>query len=201
MSRTIGYALSAVVAGVVLLIIQSTTFRGQQAAISALQYSSAKQSTVDLVSVMGQDFRNIGSNFPYPDLLSELAVLGYDTVTVPHSFVFSAQTVRGQLPDTIRYEWGPGSPVTTAKHTYPTVIVERFVNGQLAGRNSGSITSLSIELLAANGDPVMGAAETRQIRVDLKMVSSLGSGGAIDESRWSETFHPMHLAKQDGITP
>jgi hypothetical protein len=200
MSETIGYTLSALVAGVVLLVVHSTTFRAQEAVVATLQYNSVKQSTVDLVSVMAQDFRNVGSNYPYPNLLSGLAVLGYDTVNVSHHFEFSAQTVRGQVPDTVRYEWKPGNPVTTGNHTYPTVLVQRFVNGELAGRNSGSITSLSIELFAANGDPVMAAAEIRQIKVDLKMVSSLGSNGAIEESRWSETFHPMHMSKHDGIS-
>ena len=200
MSETFGYTLSAIVAGVVLLIIQSTTFRAQQAAVSTLQYSAVKQSTVDLVGMMGRDFRNIGSNFPYPELLSELAVLSYDTASATHRFSFSAQTRRGQAPDTVRYEWKPGNPVTARGNTYPTFTVKRYVNGILSGSNTGSITSLLIELSTETGTPVMAAAETRQIRVALTMISSLGSDGEIDQTRWDETFHPMHLAKRDGLS-
>ena len=200
MSESIGYTLSALVAGVVLLMIQSTAFRGQEAAISTLQYSAVKQSTVDLVGMMERDFRNIGSNYPYPSLLSELSVLNYDTVSATHQFEFSAQTRRGLPPDVVRYEWKPGTPVTTGGHTYPTFTVERYVNGMLSGSNTGAITSLSIELSTESGAPVMAAAETRQIRVEMMMISSLGMDGEIKQARWSETFHPMHLAKQDGLT-
>ena len=199
MSESIGYTLSAVVAGVVLLIIQSTAFRGQEAAISTLQYSAVKQSTVDLVAMMERDFRNIGSNYPYPNLLSELSVLNYDTVATTRSFEFMAQTRRGQPPDKVRYDWKAGNPMITGGHTYPTFTVERYVNDVLSGSNTGAITSLSIELSTETGAPVMAAAETRQIRVEMTMISSLGMDGEINQARWSETFHPMHLAKQDGL--
>lgn len=200
MSETIGYTLSAIVAGVVLLIIQSTAFRGQQAAVSTLQYNTVKQSTVDLVGMMERDFRNIGSNFPYPQLLSELSILAYDTVSTTHSFAFMAQTRRGQPPDIVRYDWEPGNPMITGGDTYQTFTVKRYVNGTLSGSNTGAITSFSIELFTETGAPVMAAAETRQVHVEMTMISGLGSNGEIDQARWSETFHPMHLAKQDGIT-
>ena len=200
MSESIGYTLSAIVAGVVLLIIQSTSFRGQEAAISTLQYNVVKQSTVDLIGMMERDFRNIGSNYPYPNLLSELSVLGYDTVSSTSSFEIAAQTRRGQPPDVVRYEWKAGNPVTSGGYTHPTFTLERFVNGNLAGSNTSSITSLSIELSTETGAPVMAAAETRQIHVEMMMISALGMDGEIKQSRWSETFHPMHLAKKDGLT-
>lgn len=199
MSETLGYILSTLVAGVVLFIIQSTTFRGQEAAVSTLQYRSVKNSAIELISMMDRDMRNVGSNFPYPHIPSELAVLAYDTVAVPHRFEFMAQTERGALPSTVLYTWEEGAPIESGGHTYPTFEIKRFVNGQLTGMNSGSITALSIVLLTAEGTGVMAAAETRQIKVDIKMVSSLGSSGHIRESRWTETFHPMHLAKQDGL--
>jgi hypothetical protein len=202
MVDSIGYVLSALVAGVVLLIVQMTTMRGNEAAVSTLQYSAVKQSTVEFVGMMERDFQNLGSNFPYPDLLSDLAVLQYDTVSSTKRFDFLAQTKRGLPPDTVSYRWRQGNVIQAgAKHdkSFPSVIVERYVGGKLAGMNTGSITDFSLELKTAEGLPVMAAAETRQIEVNLKMIGALGSSGEIEESRWSATFHPMHIAKQDGI--
>lgn len=199
MGETFGYTLSVIVAGTILLIISAVTFRGQEATVATIQYSSVKQSTLDLIGVMDRDFRNMGSNYPYPDVLSEGAVINYDTAATPNRFDFTAQTTPGALPDTISYRWQPGSPVTSDGITYPTVKVERYVNNVLTGGNSGVITSLSIELYTKDGDPVMDGADTRQIQVEMTMISSLGANGEIKEARWSETFHPMHMGKQDGL--
>jgi len=199
MGETLGYTLSAIVVGAIALIISSLTFRGQEATVATIQYSSAKQSTMDLIAVMDRDFRNMGSNFPYPNILSDGSVINYDTVSTPHRFDFTAQTTPGALPDTISYRWQAGSPFTSDGITYSTVTVQRYVNSVLTGGNSGVITSLSIELYTGTGDPVMDGADTRQIQVEMRMISSLGANGDIKESRWSETFHPMHMAKQDGL--
>jgi hypothetical protein len=199
MSETLGQTLAMVIAGVVVLTIVATSFRGQEASVSSLDYRMVKQSTVELAGFMERDFRNIGSNYPYPDVMSDLAVIGFDTVSTIRKFVFSAQTVRGQLPDTVRYEWTAGPSKVMGDSTYATVTVKRFVNDTLRGVNSGAITHFSLELRTATGGPVMAAAETRQVVVEMRSVSALGGHGKIRESRWSDTIHPMHLAKQDGI--
>jgi len=199
MGETLGYSLSAVVLGVIALIVSTLTLRGEEATVATVQYSSVKQSTMDLVGVMDRDFRNMGSNFPYPDILSEGAVINYDTTSTPNRFDFTGQTQPDALPDTISYRWQAGSPATSDGITYPTVTLKRYVNDVLTGQNSGVITSLKIELYDGEGAPVMDGADTRQIQVEMKMISSLGANGDIKESRWSETFHPMHMAKQDGL--
>ena len=200
MGESLGYALSAVVAGVIVLIIATLTFRGTEATVATIEFSSVKKSTIDLVAVMDRDFRNLGSNFPYPQMLSDLAVLNYDTVSTTKRFDFLAQTERGAPPDTISYRWTEGAPVESDGYSYPTVTVERYVNDQLTGGNSGVVTSFSIEPKTSTGDPVMVGNETRQIVVQLKMISSLGSHGEIRETRWSETYHSMHMGKHDGIS-
>jgi hypothetical protein len=203
MMDSVGYVLSALVAGVVLFIVQMATLRGNEAAVSTLQYSAVKQSAVQMVGMMERDFQNLGSNFPYPNILSELAILQYDTTSTTRRFDFLAQTQRGLPPDSVSYRWREGEEVRLGKksdQTRPSIIVERFVNGQLTGSNTGAITSFSLELQTGEGLPVMAGAETRQIVVEMTLIGALGSHGEIEESRWHATFHPMHMAKQDGIS-
>lgn len=199
MSESIGYVLSIMIAGIVVFIIFASSIRGNEAAVETLQYSTAKQSLLDVVSMMDRDFRNIGSNFPYPNSLPEFAILQYDTVTVPHRFDFVAQTRRGMPPDTVSYRWKPGSPVKIGGTIVPTVELKRYVDGLLSGSSSGAVTSLSIQLYTDIGTPVMAAAETRRVEVALQGISSVGSNGEIDQLRWAETFYPMHMARQDGL--
>lgn len=199
MSESIGYVLSILIAGIVVFIIFASSIRGNEAAVETLQYSTAKQSVVDVVSMMNRDFRNIGSNYPYPNVLSELAVLQYDTASVPHRFSFVAQTRRGMPPDTVTYRWGPGSAVKIGDSTVSTIELKRFVDGLLSGSSSGAITSFSLELFNDQDQPVMASAETRRIDVELQGISSAGSNGEIKALRWTETFYPMHMSKQDGI--
>jgi hypothetical protein len=203
MQEWIGYLLATVVAGVVLLIVQSASFRGQEAAVAGIQYRAAKENAIDMASMMSRDFRNIGANYPDYPLDPQMSIVQYDTVAWPHVFRFVAQIEKGQPPDTVEYRWSPADSVDLGGTTVAGFSLERWVGGggsaYLSGANSNSITHLTISLEKSDGGAIVDPWDTRQIAVDMRSVSTLGASSLVNETRWNEVIHPMHLARLDGI--
>jgi hypothetical protein len=200
MQEQLGSIVAAAVGFTVLAIVASTNMRGQEAAIEAQQFMTAKKSAVAFSTMMARDFRNVGANYPAYPLSPDSVIGSLDTLSHPRVFEFIGQANRGLTPGLIRYEWDVAGTIAVKDSLIDYYQVKRFVNGQLAGMSTGAVTSMSIRLRDANGDDVLLAADTRQIEVSLRIVSSLGSGRIMDWVRWKEVIHPEALSRYDSVT-
>lgn len=192
MQNLIAYSVTIVVAFVILMIIMTVNLRVQQTAIATTQYQASKISQADLVEMMDRDFRNIGSSFPNYTLDPTTAIIAFDSTGV---FSFWAQTERGMPPATIRYEWVQSGTVRVDTGYVPAFAVSRTVDGNPAGGSSGSVTNFGLRLLDTDGNPATVLSDTRQIDVDLSIVSSLGSSSLVETNDWRTVIRPAALAR------
>lgn len=192
--------VATVVGFIVLTIVASTNMRGQEAAIEAQQYMTAKKSAVAFSTMMAQDFRNIGANYPAYALPPDSAISSFDTVSSPRAFEFAGQAVRGATPSLIRYEWDVAGTILVGDSLVPYYQIKRFVDGQLAGSSTGAVTSFRVRLRDADGGDILTVADTRQIEVSLRIVSAVGSGRLVQWVRWNEVIHPQALSRYDSVT-
>ena len=199
MQDQIAGLVAAAVGLIVLIIVASPNFRGQPASVQATQFMTAKQSALDFSTLMEQDFRNMGSNYPAYPRAPDSVITAYDTLSTPATFEFLGQTGRGLPPVTIRYEWEVEGTVSLRDTTVNYYQVRRFVDGQLAGMSTGAVTRFSVRLRTGDGGAVMMASETRQIEVSMRVVSSLGSGRIVEWVRLNEVIHPQALSRYDSV--
>jgi len=197
MGNWFGQLIAVFVAGIVIFIIASVNIRVQRSAISSVQFRAGKTETVDLMSLIDRDFRNIGSNYPNYDLPIDSAIVGLDTTGSPRYFEFRGQKEPGDPPQTIRYEWSPIGTVVVRDTVRTAYQVHRYVNGSLAAASSGSVTRFDIGLLSSDGTPVAAPADVRQILVRLSVVSGLGTSSTIEQTDWNTIIRPLALAKND----
>lgn len=188
--------IALVVAGVVILIIASVSIRVQRTSIAATQYSASKVSQTDLVGLMDRDFRNIGATYPNYVLNPDNAILAFSSDTSGGVFAFWGQTERGMPPDSIRYEWTQTGTVRIDTTYVPAYAVSRYVNGNLRGSSAGAVTWLDIQLLNADGNPAGVLPDTRQIEVNVRIVSSLGSNDLVETNNWETVIRPAALARE-----
>ncbi len=200
MQDQIAGIVAAAVGFIVLTIIASTNMRGQQAAIEAQQFMTAKKSAIDFSTMMAQDFRNIGANYPAYPLSPDSAISLFDTVSSPRVFAFMGQASRGLLPSLIRYEWDVAGTISVRDGKVQYYQVKRFVDGQLSGSSTGAVTSFRVRLRGADGGDILTVADTRQIEVSLRIVSPFGSGRLIEWVRLNEVVHPQALSRYDSVT-
>lgn len=197
MGNWFGHIIAIFVAGVVLFIIASVNIRVQQSAISSVQYRAGKTETMDLMSLMDRDFRNIGSNYPNFDLPIDSAITGLDTTASPKFFEFRGQKEPGLAPQTIRYEWSEIGTVVVRDTVRTAYQVKRYVDGALSASSGGKVTRFDIGLLTSDGMPIASPADARQIAVKLSLVSGLGKSSAIEQTDWNTIIRPIALAKDD----
>lgn len=193
MQNLIAQSLALVVAGVVVLIIANVNLRVQRSAISAVQYQTAKSNQTDLVGLMDRDFRNIGSSYPDYLLNPDDAIILFDSTG---SFAFWGQTGRGLPPDSIRYTWAQYGTVRVDTGYVPAYSVTRSVNGQPVGGSAGAVTEFSLRLLDNNGNPTAILSDTRQIEVNVVLISSLGANGLTEANRWETVIRPAALDRE-----
>lgn len=197
MGNWFGQLIAIFVAGMVIFIIASVNIRVQQSAISAVQFRAGKTETVDLMSLIDRDFRNIGSNYPNYELPIDSAIVGLDTTSNPRYFEFRGQKEEGLPPQTIRYEWSPIGTVIVQDTVRTAYQVQRYVDGNLSAGSSGTVTRFDVGLLTSDGLPIASPAEVRQIRVGLSVVSGLGKSSTIEQTDWNTIIRPIALAKND----
>lgn len=184
--------VALVVAGVVILIIANVNLRVQKASIAATQYQSAKTNQTDLVGVMDRDFRNIASSYPNYALNPDSAIVAFDS---SGTFTFWAQTERGAPPQLVSYTWSQTGTVKVDTAYVPAYAISRTVNGSAAGGSAGSVIAFSIGLLDTNGNTTAAFSDTRQIQVDLSMISSLGANELTQTNNWATVIRPTALAR------
>jgi hypothetical protein len=192
MGNWIAQMIALVVAGTVILIIASVNLRVQRGSIATAQYQASKTNQIDLVGLIDRDFRNIGSSYPNYDLDPESAIISFDSSGV---FAFWGQTERGFPPDSIRYSWSQYGQVLVDGAYVPAYSISRTVNGSAAGGSAGAVTSFNIRLLDDDGNPAGALTDTRQIEVNLSIISSLGSSDIVETNDWQTVIRPTGIAR------
>ncbi len=201
------YIFSVIIAGIVLLIVLSLKFRGEQTSIDATQYRAAKVGTLSLVEAINRDFNNIGSQYlrnTHANLSPDTVLIAFDTLANPAHFAFWAQTDSVRWAQQVRYEWRlTGKTVRLKNGTKPLLEVKRLVDGVLQGRSTNMITRFEVHLQQASSlafTNLRGAnADTQQILVRLRAVSPLGVGDSVEETRWEKMFRPANLWKRRDV--
>jgi hypothetical protein len=208
---------AAVIAGVALFVLASVQERGQDAAIDAVQYASAKEDLHNVVDMMERDLRNLGASM-YFDAggcncwvgasLNPTNVIQpgwYDSTNVAggrrYTLKFYTQSDSTSPPDTVRYVWRPaGSTVTLRDGTVRTIqILERFQGGILTGW-SDDVSLLRVRLRQDETEPGMiNLSDTRVIDVSLRTISPLGMGEVIEETRFDARYRPVGIAITDNL--
>lgn len=200
----IEYIAATVIAGVLALLLFNIQAQSQQTAIDSTQYRVAKTSVMDLIQMVEQDLKNLGSQHPSSSTSTAVhplpggatfGILGApDTTSSPRTFQFYAQATRGAAPSLVRYEWGEDGTVTLSNGTTkPTYRVRRYVDGTLDGQSFDTVTRFRIWLLETDGNAITNIGETRQVFAEIRSVSPLGKGDTIEETRWSSVFRPLAL--------
>lgn len=182
---------SVVIAGVILLILLSLTYRGQDTTHDATMYYTAKTSMLSMAEWIEQDFKNIGSGHNPPST----SIMALDTTGATKHFTFWAQTAQGQPADSVRYEWVQDGTVDLDTATVPVYTVRRKVGGAVTGWSDDTVTNFRIKLLQADSTAVTALPQTRQVHVFVKAVSPLGVGDLIEETTWSKIFRPVNLTR------
>ncbi|MDX1740687.1 MAG: hypothetical protein R3178_05305, partial [Rhodothermales bacterium] len=189
MQFLLDHIAAVVITGFIILIIGAVSFRGQTASIDSTQYFAQKRMLLDLVQMAERDFTNIGSGGTPPGT----AIISFDTSGTVKEFTFRARPDSIAVPNfiltppsTIAYEWQEVGTLNLTTGSAKAYTVERKVDGVVAGRSTGYITSFDIDFFAAGGTSVAATADSmRVIRLDVTAVSPLGRGNNIEQSRWT----------------
>jgi hypothetical protein len=187
---------SVVIAGVILLILLSLTYRGQDTTHEATMYYTAKTSMLSMVEWIEQDFKNIGSGKKHPDS----SIVALDTLGATKRFRFYAkQYPTDNNASVIEYEWEQDGTVDLDTATVPLYIIRRKVDSdssgtwELTGWSQDTVTDFRIRLLTADSTNAATLAEARQVHVLVKAVSPLGVGELIEQTTWSKIFRPVNF--------
>ena len=194
MQNWIGQLVALAVAAVVILIIAAVNLRVQTGAIATVQYQAGKTNQIDLIGLIDRDFRNIGSRYPNYVLDPATAIVSFTDAT-PGSITFWGQTVANAPPDSITYAWTKTGTVLIDSAYVDAYTITRTVNGEPRGESAGSVTEFDIDLLDSDGNAAGVLSDTRQIRIDLKLTSSLGSSDFVETNDWQTVIRPTALAR------
>jgi hypothetical protein len=197
MQWLIDHLAAFIIACTLILILAALQLRGQNASIESVQYDAVKGQLHMFTSVLEQDLLNMGSGLVRPDLIQ----MEFDTLSETRRFSFQSRTIRGSIqPQQVEYRWKETGEVALASGVLAkTYEVERRVNG--AGMPLGSnLTEFHVTLRGQDLQPIAdwtaGAlAATRRVDVRLKMVSPLGAGELVEESRWQRQVRPYNLQR------
>lgn len=210
------YTVVSLVVGVVLFLMFSVQQRGQEASMDATQYRAAKQGMLNLVEMVEQDFKNVGSYMYWDENASrfvaetseppnETAIRsdGVEREEVEngyhYTFEFHAQVDSTRPPAVVRYEWMPMDRVVTLENGTERELyrVERYVDGDLSGTSENMVTSMDVELrpdTTGAANTIFNPEDTRQIDVSITAVSPLGRGKFIEQSIFESAYRPRAMA-------
>jgi hypothetical protein len=226
MQNFIGYTISVVIAGLILLMVLALQFRQREVAVDTVQYEAAKSEILAFVAVVEQDFRNMGSQQRalaktandlavdtavtriYPDPKGpDYAVSGSDTTWIVE---FWGSTLPEQPAQRIRYEYTKLASETMRVmrngteqdvHVYDVV---RLVDGAVTARSSGEITDFSVtprmKEECDTTDPERIPSQrrfTRKIDVKIKAISPLGQGDYIEETVFQSGYTPLGMTRDE----
>ena len=225
MQHFIGYTISVVIAGLILLMVLALQFRQREVAVDTVQYEAAKSDILSFVAVVEQDFRNMGSQqralaktasdvevkdvvnsiYPDPDAFKDYTVSGSDTTWIVE---FWGSTLPEQPAQLIRYEYTKrdGETVRLMRngteqdvHVYDVV---RLVDEVVTMRSSGEITDFRVaprrKEECGSLDPTPSKPWfTRKIDVEIKAISPLGQGDYIEETVFQSGYTPLGMTREE----
>ncbi len=207
---------ASVIAGIAIFVLASVQERGQDAAVDAVQYASAKQDLHNVVDMLERDLRNMGASMYFDATcdcfvgasMAPTSVLQpgwYDSTAVAgglrYTLRFMAQTDPNAAPEAVEYIWEPtGQTVTLRNGTVRTVqSLERRIAGAVTGR-SDDITLLRLRLREPEWEPGMvNLSDARVIDLTLRTISPLGMGDAVQETRFDATYRPVAMSITDNL--
>jgi hypothetical protein len=204
MQELIGHIAAAVLGGLLLLLLATLLWRGEQTRISAAQYTTAKTGVLDFVRVLEEDLSNLGAGLPNAVLHDSSSTDDYrggffvgngaafDTASTPRVLRFCSWTDRAADidPDStycntttaVEYRWQSSGtaqvkdPGTNTYTTVPTYLVERFVGGTKTGESVDTVTEFRLDLFDAGEAATSVLENVRALRVSVRAVSPLGGG-------------------------
>jgi hypothetical protein len=197
--QLLAYVTAAIISIIVFVSLNSLQQRNQGATLNTTEYRAAKKGALSTAAFIERDFKNIASNFPAYPLDPDTAIVGLDTTSATRYFEFWAQTMPGQAPDLVRYEWIPAGTTQLKNETVPVFQLFRRVNGETTGMSIGLMTKFQLRLQESSGVGVATLKDTRQIVVDMRLVSGfgVGDGKLIEETMWNSVFHPVGMTRSD----
>jgi len=196
MQFLLDHLAAVVIAGLLLLVIIATQFRGQQTGIDATQFYDTRTRLLDLVQSVERDFSNLGSG---ADSV-QYAIQEFDTLSTPARISFVARTDSSDPSGhTVTYRWTATDSVQLKDLTMqPTYTVERLIDGNLSGQSIGSVTGFRVDLLTRDSLAVSSNfKQVRLINVLLSAASTLGTNAQIEQSSWRKQFRPMNLTRAE----
>jgi hypothetical protein len=212
----------------ILLILFVLQSRGQEAAMEALQFNTAKTDIHAAVAMLEQDLANAGAGLLVPSSGDPLVGVGVqiDTVSATRYLRFRGRTDRA-LPNVqcIEYRWQKDGGTVTLRSgaVVDTYQLERGTNAtcpvppaNFVAASSNTVTDFRVTLRNADLVPIYSAdplalASTRRFDVKLKLVSVLerteydgpdatsGETELIDETRWERQIRPLNLQRENKV--
>jgi hypothetical protein len=200
MQWIIDHIAAVVIGGTIIFILAALNMRGQQASIETVQYHAARTAAVTLTSVMEQDIMNIGAG----RIRLQSTDIAINKGGNPPYVEFRTRPDRS-IPGTamVRYTWEEEGEVVIDGEVVPTYQMKRTVDGQETPISGNIITSFDINLMRRFGDvwemaPSPLHIHARRVDVSLTLVSPLGRGELMQETRWQRQILPVNLRRAGG---
>jgi hypothetical protein len=198
MQWIIDHLAAVVIGAAIIMMLAALNIRGQRSSIETVQYSAARTAAVTLTSVLEQDIMNIGAG----QLRIGSTDLSLNKNANPPYVEFRTRPDRSSSSSAmVRYTWEEDGSVIINGQSTPTYKMKRTVNGQDMPISGNIITSFDIEFLRRFGDtwePAVSPIQTRRIDISLTLVSPLGQGDLVEETRWERQILPVNLRRQGG---
>lgn len=197
MGQWISYVVVTVIAASIVLAATSAKSRVDELAVATIQARSGKKVTLDVAALLERDIRNIGSNFPAYELDPDSAMLDWKTDSTVNHFQYIGQAAPGQPPVVIRYEWRAVDTANVHGVDKPLYRISRFLDGNLYAHTPATFTGVNFAFLNDGGQPAASPDLVRQIAIELKAISTLGSSRVAQETRWNAVYRPQAIARED----
>lgn len=197
MSDWIGHSIVAAIASLIIYSAFAMKTRVDGVVVATIQTRAAKKTTLDAAAMLERDIRNVGSNFPTFELDPDSVMIYWETDSTVNYFQFVGQAAPGQPPAIIKYEWQAVDSTTIDGEITPLYRISRYINGALYAHTPSTFTHVLFELLNGDGQLALVADDVRQVKIELKGISTLGSSEMIRETRWNGVYRPQALARKD----
>jgi hypothetical protein len=200
MQWIIDHLAAFVIGCTVVMLLAVLQLRSQDAVIESTQFNAARTAAMLLTEVLEQDIANIGAG-----QLSKIgAVISLDTTETVKSFRFRTLIDRNNAtPSDVEYRWRQDGEVTLRNKTVPRYSVSRVVGTTEFPLSGNVVTSFRVHLLDHSLDTIKvntltALSATRRIDVGLTLVSPLGTGELVEETRWERQIIPINMRRQEG---
>ncbi len=177
------------IASAVLLIVLSTQFQAQRAAVEQTVAYASKQSTLQLGLTLEDDLAALGNGTANTITSVETNADGLTTV-----FEFWKQDALGADIE-VTYRLTTGNEVVVRGDSVQLYTLDRFEDDVWAGGGGDRIRFFALDMLDTNGNFTLSAASARLVRATLVNVHPFGedNGSSVFQSHWGITIRPIGL--------